>query len=124
MFPRSLKTELHYIRHRRKNPSGCEYCTAYDDGTSQLVGTHGSMMILKAKFPYARWDNWKVGVHLLIIPIRHTTSFASLDDSESVDMMHIIKEYEADGYSFYIRAATNRSRTMAHVHGHLIKSKA
>ncbi|MBC7512678.1 HIT domain-containing protein [Candidatus Saccharibacteria bacterium] len=90
----------------------------------QVVAERGTMIILKARFPYARWDGWRVGEHLLVVPIRHTSSFSDMTELESADMMGIIQSYEAAGYSFYIRSASNRSRTMAHVHGHLIKAKA
>lgn len=124
MLPRSLKTEISYWRYRRTHPSGCGYCKAYAENDQQVIAIKGTMMVLTARFPYAKWDGWKVGEHLLVIPIRHTGSFSRLTDEESRDMMDIIKSYEANHYSFYIRSYTNKRRSMLHVHGHLIKARS
>jgi len=123
MFPRSLRTELDYFFYRRTRPPGCAYCAAYQEGSGQGLAQGGTMLLMTARFPYARWDGWRVAEHLLVIPVRHTESFASFDDSETRDFMDVVKGYEADGYSFYIRSHANRTRTMPHVHGHLIRAK-
>lgn len=81
------------------------------------------MAVLHNRFPYSRWDGWKVGEHLMIIPLRHATNLESLTTNELNDLTTLMRQYELDGYSFYLRSDANRSRSMAHLHGHLIKPK-
>ena len=123
MLSRSIRNELAYVSYRRHQSGGCGFCDAYTDWSDQLVRTYKSMMILRNKFPYARWDGWKVGEHLMIVPVRHITTLAEMTVDEEDDFMTLMAEYDISGYSFYHRSHGNKSKSMPHIHGHLIKPR-
>lgn len=123
MFPRSFLTHIRYARFRRFDNGGCDFCSAHANKTSQLIKDVGTMAILSNRFPYSRWDGWKVGEHLMIVPARHVTSLSNLTEQESLDLMACVTDYETNGYSFYIRSHANKSKSVPHLHGHMIKSR-
>lgn len=120
---RSLKHEVAYKSYRKKQEGKCGFCQAYEQSLPQVVKIHHSMMIVRNKFPYARWDGWKVGEHLMIVPVRHLTTLSELSVTEEDDFMTLMAEYDEAGYSFYHRSHANTSKSMQHIHGHLIKPK-
>ncbi len=122
MFHRSLKNHFAYKKYRKRNPDGCGFCTAISNGTEQVVRTENSLTILSNLFPYKQWDGRKVYDHLMIVPARHITNLAAFTSDETMEYFKILAEYESAGYSFYIRSDANRSKSMAHLHGHLLKA--
>jgi diadenosine tetraphosphate (Ap4A) HIT family hydrolase len=121
MFPRSIKNEMKYYRYKRTKQTGCAFCEIDPKSSSQVVRSLSHMAVLKNLFPYARWDGRKVIDHLMIIPIHHITSLNKLNAEAAREMLELVTEYEDHGYSFYIRSPHNKSRTVPHIHGHLIK---
>jgi ATP adenylyltransferase len=121
MFPRSIRNELNYYRYKRSKPSGCAFCDIDIESSSQVVRALSHTAILKNLFPYARWDGRKVVDHLMIIPIGHVRSLNTLSQGASKELLELVTEYEDKGYSFYIRSPHNKSRSVPHIHGHLIK---
>lgn len=57
----------------------------------------------------------------MVIPIDHITSLTRLSAGAATELLRIVADYEEKGYSFYIRSPHNKSRSVPHVHGHLIK---
>lgn len=123
MISRSIKHEIAYKTYRRKQAGECGFCQAYAESGEQVVKIYNSMMILRNKFPYVRWDGWRVGEHLMIVPIRHSTTLRELSIEEEDDFMTLMAEYDEAGYSFYHRSHGNKSKSMPHIHGHLIKPR-
>lgn len=121
MFPRSIKNELSYYRYKRTKPSGCAFCEIDLGQSSQVIKRTDRMAVLRNMFPYARWDGRKVTDHLMIVPVNHVISLNKLDAVGSRELLDLVTEYEDDGYSFYIRSPHNKSRTIPHIHGHLIR---
>lgn len=122
MFHRSLKNHFAYKRYRKRNPDGCGFCIALSAHTDQVVRIEHSLTILRNLFPYKFWDGRKVIDHVMIVPARHITNLAAFTPDETMEYFKILAEYESDGYSFYIRSDANRSKSMAHLHGHLLKT--
>lgn len=122
MLHRSLKNHIAYKKYRKQNPDGCGFCTAISDQTNQVVRTEASLTVLRNLYPYTRWDGGSVQDHLMIVPIRHITNLASFTADEMMEYFTILAEYESKGYSFYIRSDANKSKSMAHLHGHLLKA--
>ena len=120
MFPRSIKAEFGYYKYKKSKPAGCAFCSL-TESSSQVIETHSTMHILKNLFPYARWDGRKVLDHLMVVPIDHVTSLLQLDEPSTHELLTLVSRYEDDGYSFYLRSPHNKSRSVPHVHGHLIK---
>ncbi len=72
-------------------------------------------------FPYDIWDGHNVEGHLLIIPKKHTDTLSSLSKQARMNLIDAIASYEADGYSVYARAPSNKTKSIVHQHTHLIK---
>jgi len=121
MFPRSIKNEFEYYRYKRTKPDGCAFCMIDIQGSEQIVEYGEHTAVLKNKFPYSRWDGRKVVDHLMIIPVKHVTLLNKLTPDATKELLDVVTRYEEEGYSFYIRSPHNKSRSVAHIHGHLIK---
>ena len=121
MFPRSLRNEFRYFRYKRSKPTGCAFCHIDTGSSSQVITVHTHTTVLKNLFPYSRWDGRAVVDHRMVIPIDHITSLTRLSAGAATELLRIVADYEEKGYSFYIRSPHNKSRSVPHVHGHLIK---
>ena len=113
-----------YDLYRAGNTNECDFCILKEDQPQQIMreGTH--FYIVFARFPYNIWDNMPVEQHLMAVPKRHVKSLREFDDAERKEFMDILTEYEFNGYSVYSRAPQDSSRTMAHVHTHMISFKS
>src|SRR5689334_10318727 len=98
MPPRTLRTEREYRRYLRQAGDACGYCIVRDSPTEQLIATHGTMMVLNNRFPYVRWDGWKVGSHRLLVPKRHVAALSEFSAEETKDLNELMVEYDAAGY--------------------------
>jgi diadenosine tetraphosphate (Ap4A) HIT family hydrolase len=121
MFPRSIRNELSYYRYKRTKPVGCVFCVIEPGKSDQVVWQGQHINVLKNKFPYSRWDGRKVTDHLMVVPLKHVTQLNKLSAAAVKELLDIVTDYEDRGYSFYIRSPHNKSRSVAHIHGHLIK---
>lgn len=96
---------------------GCGFCQT---AANEIVEARGTMLVIVNLFPYAAWDGMQVTEHLMIVPARHLLSKAEFTDEESRDWWQVAAEYESRGYSVYTRSPDNASRSVAHLHTHLI----
>lgn len=80
-----------------------------------------NFVILQNRFKYEIWDGCRVLDHLMVIPKRHVDRINHLTDIEKAEYVTIIGEYEAHGYSLYSRAVQSTTRSVIHLHTHLIK---
>lgn len=78
------------------------------------------MFVLDNIFPYDMWDRFEVEDHAMIIPIRHTLQLGDLTRDERLEWMDTIASYEARGYSNYTRSPENKSKSIPHLHTHVI----
>lgn len=70
---------------------GCVFCDAWrsnDDEGNLLVYRGREAFVLMNRFPYNSG-------HLMIIPVRHTSDFASLTQSETEETMELLQRSEA-----------------------------
>jgi diadenosine tetraphosphate (Ap4A) HIT family hydrolase len=75
---------------------------------------------MRPSVPYDVFEGRKVLDHLMVIPRRHVESIADFTPEEMLDTMHVIAEYERQGYNAYIRGVGS-VRSVRHQHTHLIK---
>jgi diadenosine tetraphosphate (Ap4A) HIT family hydrolase len=99
----------------------CAFCDIAKREPTQVIETTDTMKVIQNVFPYASWDNFDVGDHRLIIPKRHIGNLESFSEQERSDYFDLLARYEALHYSIYSRAPSNTSRTVYHLHTHLIK---
>ena len=81
------------------------------------------MFIIANDFPYVRWLGQKVYSHLMLVPQRHVLGLSNLTPDERLDFMRAVSEYEAAGYTFYLRAQADPTRSVPHLHGHFLALK-
>lgn len=118
---RSRKNELKYIHYRKSlQPASCQFCEFHGD-EDQVVENDREFWVVKNIFPYDIWDGCQVKDHLMITPKRHVVGISELLPSESKAYLELIGKYEKKGYSSYTRSPGNKTKSVAHLHTHLIK---
>lgn len=118
---RYAETNDAYRAFRATFPAGvCAFCDA--DNGNEVVAVLGTMNVIRNLFPYAVWDSAVVEDHLMIVPARHVLSLDEYTDGEGLDFLALVRRYEAAGYAIYSRAPQSLSRSVGHVHTHLIKT--
>lgn len=120
---RSRKNELSYkkLRKLRLNDDNvCPFC-ALKNGDGQVVHEYPQFFVAKNNFPYDLWEGLPVDDHLMIIPKRHISSLHQLTSQERKAYMDIVARYDSEGYSVYTRTESNVSKSVTHLHTHLLK---
>lgn len=119
---RPRKSELRYrkLRKVRATTSECPFC-AFKDGDGQVVREYPLFYVAKNNFPYELWECLPVIDHLMITPKRHVDSLHHLTTDERQAYMDITAEYDEKGYSLYTRTSSNVSKSIVHLHTHLLK---
>lgn len=114
------------LRTRARNESEkntaitCSLCEAVEDW--QIVKETNTMRLILNRSPYDVFDGVPTtGRHYLVVPIRHVALIGELNKTERLEMLELLAEYEAKGFSIYSRSQTNVNRTQEHLHTHLIE---
>lgn len=85
--------------------------------------------ILKNELAYARYDIYPVNEgHILVVPLRHVSSFFDLTSEERDAIFKLVdelkalldKEHQPDGYNIGINVGESAGQTVWHVHVHVI----
>lgn len=80
------------------------------------------MRVVKNRVPYDVFDALRTtGRHYMIMPKRHVSLIGEFTDTEKLEMIQLLAEYEAEGFSVYARSKTNIHRSQQHQHTHLIE---
>lgn len=118
------ETTLAYREHRAALVDPCSFCLNHGAAHPGLpvVGTYGTMLVIPNDFPYVFWESRPVAEHLMVIPVRHLLTLAEMTDDETLDYVRAVREFEAKGFSVYTRAQANPSRSVGHLHTHLIST--
>lgn len=114
-FRKSRKAYLSYPK-----PAKCQFCDVSQ--IKEIVEETHYMRVIKNRVFYDMWELRKVTHHLMAVPKRHVHSLSELTKAEAVDMMRLLGRYEAAHYNIYSRSKENVTRSVAHVHTHLIKT--
>lgn len=117
MSLRLEEVQRSYDEYLKQSNNRCDFCELH---TQQLIREEKYFVIIKNLFPYASWDSQSVAKHWMIIPKRHIVSLHDLTEIEKIEFVDLLSQYEKDGASIYSRAPKNTSRTITHVHTHLL----
>ncbi len=80
------------------------------------------MQVIRNRVPYDVFDALRTtGRHYMIVPKRHVSSISEFTDTEKIEMVNLLAEYEAEGFSIYARSKSNIHRSQPHQHTHLIE---
>lgn len=102
------------------NGTSCSLCESIEE--SQIIKETSTMRVVKNRIPYDVFDALRTtGRHYMIVPKRHVALISEFTEAEKLEMIHLVAEYEADGFSVYARSKTNIHRSQPHQHTHLIE---
>lgn len=110
-----------YNDFRADYMGSCVFCDKLLSSSKDIIEVGETMLIYTNEFPYATWDGFEVGDHLMIIPKRHIGSLEDFMPAEQNEFFALLRQYESAHYSVYSRAPTNAGRTVTHFHTHLLK---
>lgn len=118
---RTRRHKKEYDRYQKTiDDSVCVFCEL-ESGQDRIVSETASHWVTKNLYGYDAWDGHSVIEHLMLVPKRHITTLAELKHAELTEFAKEVARLETAGYSVYSRAPNNGSRSIAHVHTHLIK---
>lgn len=117
---RKRSGEKKYAKYKKTAPKGCDFCSL-KMGDGQVVRELERNWIILTRFPYDFWDSSEVTEHMMVVPKRHVLSLSEYNEAERNEYFNALAEYEGKGYSIYSRGVDIHTRTMPHVHTHLIK---
>ncbi|PLS81022.1 hypothetical protein CYG49_03305 [Candidatus Saccharibacteria bacterium] len=119
---RKPKRQKTYLQHlKQKGSEQCNFCK-FKDNPAEVVADHRLFWITTNLFPYDMWDNQGVETHLMIVPKRHVQAIGDFTNAESKEFLALVSLYEENGFSLYLRAPTNSSKSIPHQHSHLIRT--
>ena len=120
MATRKKSNEKKYIEYRKNKKAGCDFC-GFGSEPAKVLNEYDNFWIVENIFGYDLWDSMTVVEHLMIVPKKHTESIGNLGAEVLAEYGQIIADYDKLGYSFYARAAGNKSKSIPHQHTHLLK---
>lgn len=119
-----MRTRTDHRRYKRytTNSSGeiCDFC-AFTIGDGRVVDESSHFWIATNLFAYNVWDDRNVDEHLMLLPKRHVTTLEELTATERADYIEQLIAYEKQNYSTYTRAPGNASKSVPHLHAHLVQ---
>lgn len=119
---RSRASQKRYIRHEHGlSMKECPFCSVVEKDPREIHEETTYFYRIENIFGYDIWDGHAVSEHQMIVPKRHITSLVEMTDEEGLDYLKLIRAGESDGYCLYSRNAGGTTRSVAHVHTHLIK---
>ncbi len=120
------------VRTRRNHAIYMNYLSNKDAKICDFCGFHTEhkevqeeldyFWIVINPYGYQIWDECRVEEHLLLIPKRHIHSLSELTTKEMVQYTRVISEREENGYSVFTRPMGGKTRSVLHLHTHLIKT--
>ena len=117
---RSRATQHAYKEYLKQEATqtGCPFCS---DDRVVIRDTFSEFKLLEARFKYEVWDDYKVLEHLMLSPKRHVATISELNNTEKQEYIDKLGEYESKGYTIYSRAPHDVTRSIDHLHTHLLK---
>lgn len=100
---------------------GCPFCNVLGQKTIQSSSKAGHFFIIKNIYKYDVWDNRQVSEHLLLIPKRHIDGLSALTKAEFADYNSELVKADREGYEVFTRPSGGETKTVDHLHTHLIK---
>lgn len=118
---RSRKKEKQYILYKKSRTNDtCIFCNMKTEA-NKVVEEYPYFWVIENRFGYEMWDGCGVDEHLMIVPKRHIDSLSEMNDSEKLQYIEVVSQYEGNGYSIYSRANQNNTKSVPHQHTHFIR---
>lgn len=121
MAYRKNGNEKKYIEYRKsKRDNNCDFCMFDDKKSKRIIESTNNYWVVKNIFSYDTWDNLNVKKHFMIVPKKHIESLSQLSKDVLKEYAELMAKYESLGYSIYLRSMNNTSKSVQHLHIHLI----
>ena len=121
---------LYYRPHRLRSnklikiDSQDKLCTLCDTNKmAEIMHAGKTIRVIRARAPYDIFEDLRVNDHLMIVPKLHRTGFDELTDEEKIEHINLSGKYEAKLYNIYTRSKGAVTRSVEHLHTHLIQTK-
>lgn len=117
-FNKTVKSYHRLLRDDEKT-NGCHFCVIGQN--EAVLDSNDTMLIVRNRTAYDMFEGFRVLDHLLIIPKQHRLALADFTEGEVSDYVQLLAAYESKSYSVYSRGVGSVSRSVAHLHTHLIQ---
>lgn len=121
MLARLPEVQAAYEAYLAESDGSCSFCSLVEHKTDQVIEDTGHFLFVKNRFPYITWDGKQVLEHCMIVPSRHIVMLDELNEHEVHEFVKLITKYEKGGFSVYLRATSDPTRSVSHQHTHLIR---
>jgi diadenosine tetraphosphate (Ap4A) HIT family hydrolase len=113
------------VKHREKlqhqdiaQKRSCPFCDV--NQLEDIPEENSTMRVIRNRKMYDLFEGVKVEDHLMITPKHHRENFASFTKAERDDYFSLLASYESNGYSVYSRGVGSKTRSIKHLHTHLL----
>jgi diadenosine tetraphosphate (Ap4A) HIT family hydrolase len=114
----TIKKKEAYYAGKKPDTTLCMFCSIEDEA---VVRNYEYFVIRRNAFPFDWFDMRRVTDHLMVIPKRCIDSIKDMTAEEKVEYVEILSEYEQLQYTAMLRHSTSSSKTIKHLHSHLLK---
>lgn len=115
---RAGQSEYDAYMKKSANDASCAFCS---EDRVVVKDSFDLFRVLENRFKYDVWDDHKVLEHIMLVPKRHLTMIADMDEGEKKQYVDLLSRYESEGYTIYSRAPVDVTRSVDHLHTHLLK---
>lgn len=115
----ALKSRKYIAMHKQKNMQ-CPFCDLSQ--VVEIIEQTEEMLVIRNHIPYDVFEGGAVTHHYMIIPRRHRKSFSAFSSNEKLDYMNVLAKYEDAGFNSYTRTMSSKTRSIEHLHTHLLKT--
>ena len=99
----------------------CPFCDLAQ--VAEIIEQTETMLVIRQRVPYDQFEGVVVSDHLMLIPRKHHVSLETLTDQEKIEYVTLAAKYESGDYGIYSRAKNSMTRSVEHVHTHLLELK-
>jgi diadenosine tetraphosphate (Ap4A) HIT family hydrolase len=119
---RTRKSQKRYIKgDHGLGTKECPFCGIKEKNPREIYEETTHFYRVEAIFGYDIWDGHVVTDHQMIIPKRHITSLSAMNEEEGLEYLELVKNAEVNEYCIYSRGVDGPTKSVAHIHTHLIK---
>lgn len=104
----------------REGDCSFPFCRTSNTSQPSVIET-ATMYVIENRTAYDIFEGRRVLEHLMLLPKRHVETLRDFTDQEKIEYATVVGEYEAKGYNIYSRGVGSITRSMSHVHTHMIQ---
>lgn len=118
---RKPKNEAVYQAYKKTVKSdSCAFCK-FNSKSPQQIKEFEHFRLVHNQFGYDIWEGCNVREQYMIVPKRHLLSMSEMNPAERTEYVDLVCAYESEGYSLYTRSPDNITKSVPHLHTHLLK---